>query len=140
MNLAVVISKPGLDGAVRLGLFAGAVPAERVAGELWSAAAIAAAAGTTVEVVAYDPRRPHVPLAVPTDPASLGELMDQLPAGDGTGRTARTRRSRSTYRPPAARGSTPPPPGRPWSGPSAAAGAALNCSATWCSCGEATSC
>jgi len=44
MNLAVVITKPGLDDAVRLGPFVGAVPAECVAGELRSAAAIAAAA------------------------------------------------------------------------------------------------
>jgi hypothetical protein len=101
MNLAVVITKPGLDDAVRLGPFVGAVPAECVAGGLRSAAAIAAAAGTTVEVVASDPTRPHVPLAVPTDPGSLGELMEQLPAGGGDGRDFPDLRAVATglYRP-----------------------------------------
>ena len=81
----MVITKPGL-ATVRLGPFAGDVWAERAAGELRLAAASAAPAGTAVELVAYDPARPHQPLAVPTDPAGLGELMEQMPAGDGTGR------------------------------------------------------
>ena len=81
----MVITKPGL-ATVRLGPIAGDVQAERAAGELRLAAASAAPAGTAVELVAYDPTRPHQPLAVPTDPAGLGELMEQMPAGDGTGR------------------------------------------------------
>jgi hypothetical protein len=42
-----------------------------------------------------------VPLAVPTDPASLGELMEQLPAGDGPGRDFPDLRAVATgpYRP-----------------------------------------